>query len=1071
MQYSPTALTLTALTHLQYSSYSIHLQHSTTVFTYGSTHLQHSPTATSPTALTLQHSPAALTYSTPYSTHTSTPHGRNGGTRRWPSHSPPLQLAHVWVQRSPTALACGTLTYSTHLQYSPAAVFTCSTHLQHSTYSTQPTALTYIHGNYCAQPQHCTLQRAPRCLALPCGFGTAFGCGSLYSAPHRKRRTGTGNGTGTLAPRLPPRAPRCLAPVRVWHSLWLRKPLFRTAPQPPHRHRQRHRHAGPALAAPRPPLPCSRAGLAQPLAAEAFIPHRTATAAPAPATAPARWPRACRPAPPVALLPCGFGTAFGCGSLYSAPHRNRTAPAPATAPARWPRACRPAPHIALLPCGFGTAFGCGSLYSAPHRNRTAPATVATGTGALASALAAPLPPLLPCGFGTAFGCGSLYSAPHRNRRTGTGNGTGTLAPRLPPRAPRCLKLPPRVWHSLWLRKPLFRTAPQPPHRHRQRHRHAGPALAAPRPPLPCSRAGLAQPLAAEAFIPHRTATAPHRHRQRHRHAGPALAAPRPPLPCSRAGLAQPLAAEAFIPHRSRHRTGTGNGTGTLAPRLPPRAPRCLAPVRVWHSLWLRKPLFRTAPQPPHRHRQRHRHAGPALAAPRPPLPCSRAGLAQPLAAEAFIPHRTATATAPAHGNGTGTLAPRLPPRAPRCLAPVRVWHSLWLRKPLLRTAPQPQPHRHRQRHRHAGPALAAPRPPLPCSRAGLAQPLAAEAFIPHRNGTATVAQARAPASPHRCNLLPCGFGTAFGCGSLHSATVRQRLHRHGPCLSPTLPCSRAGLAQPLAAEAFIPHRTATAPAPATAPARARWPGACRPAPPVALLPCGFGTAFGCGSLHSAPHRNRTGTGNGTGTLAPRLLPAPPVALLPCGFGTAFGCGSLYSAPQRYGGQRWHRHWPCLSPRCLAPVWVWQAQPLAAEAFIPYRNGTTVQRSTVAQALRHWPGLSPRCLAPVWVWHSLWLRKPLSRTATVQRYNGQRWHRHRPCLSPRCLAPVWVWHSLCLRKPLFRTATVCTFFPLAISQDLFPLTCHVHFQCPPFYISTHISRVRLPSPSAQSCEPR
>ena len=57
--------------------------------------------------------------------------------------------------------------------------------------------------------------------------------------------------------------------------------------------------------------------LALPLAAEAFILHCTATVALAPATALAHWPRA-------TPLPCprGFGTAFGCGSLYSAPHCN-----------------------------------------------------------------------------------------------------------------------------------------------------------------------------------------------------------------------------------------------------------------------------------------------------------------------------------------------------------------------------------------------------------------------------------------------------------------------------------------------------------------------------------------------------------------------------------------------------------------------------------------------------------------------------------------------------------------------------------------------------------------------------
>ena len=86
-------------------------------------------------------------------------------------------------------------------------------------------------------------------------------------------------------------------------------------------------------------------------------------------------------------------------------------------------------------------------------------------------------------------------------------------------------------------------------------------------------------------------------------------------------------------------------------------------TRLQHSLAALTYSTRTAPQPPHRHRQRHRHAGPALAAPRPPLPCPRGfGTAFGCGSLYSAPHRN-------RRTGTGTLAPRLPPRAPRCLAP------------------------------------------------------------------------------------------------------------------------------------------------------------------------------------------------------------------------------------------------------------------------------------------------------------------------------------------------------------------------------------------------------------------
>ena len=72
-----------------------------------------------------------------------------------------------------------------------------------------------------------------------------------------------------------------------------------------------------------------------------------------------------------------------------------------------------------------------------------------------------------------------------------------------------------------------------------------------------------------------------------------------------------------------------------------------------------------------------------------------------------------------------------------------------------------------QRHRHAGPALAAPRPPLPCPR---------------------------------------GFGTAFGCGSLYSAPQPQP-HRNGtgniPKLGPTENRQKRVPAQSVASVDFL----------------------------------------------------------------------------------------------------------------------------------------------------------------------------------------------------------------------------------------------------------------------------
>ena len=93
------------------------------------------------------------------------------------------------------------------------------------------------------------------------------------------------------------------------------------------------------------------------------------------------------------------------------------------------------------------------------------------------------------------------------------------------------------------------------------------------------------------------------------------------------GFAQPLAAEAFTLRRNRTGgTGTGPATLTVANRTGGSRPGpALSPVAwlpwVWRSVWLRKPVLRTAAAP----------AAPALA---PPL---RVGLAQLLVAQACIP--------------------------------------------------------------------------------------------------------------------------------------------------------------------------------------------------------------------------------------------------------------------------------------------------------------------------------------------------------------------------------------------------------------------------------------------------
>ena len=133
-----------------------------------------------------------------------------------------LHLQSTHLQHSPTALTYSTrlqhslaaLTYSTHSQHSPTAL-TYSTRLQHS-----PTALTFTQHSptVLAYSIH-HLQHSPTALAATAATATA-------TAPARW-------------PRACRPAPPVALPPRVWHSLWLRKPLFRTALQRRHRHRQR----------------------------------------------------------------------------------------------------------------------------------------------------------------------------------------------------------------------------------------------------------------------------------------------------------------------------------------------------------------------------------------------------------------------------------------------------------------------------------------------------------------------------------------------------------------------------------------------------------------------------------------------------------------------------------------------------------------------------------------------------------------------------------------------------------------------------------------------------------------
>ena len=83
--------------------------------------------------------------------------------------------------------------------------------------------------------------------------------------------------------------------------------------------------------------------------------------------------------------------------------------------------------------------------------------------------------------------------------------------------------------------------------------------------------------------------------------------------------------------------------------------------------------------------------------------------------------------------------------------------------------------------------------------------------------------------------------------------------------------------------------------------------------------------------------------------APAALAPPLPAVLPCGFGTAFGGGNLYAAPQPHQRQRLYfapqphcrqQHWPDHSPDfipiSLLPVGL--ARPLAAEALSNSREG-------------------------------------------------------------------------------------------------------------------------------------
>ena len=203
-------------------------------------------------------------------------------------------------------------------------------------------------------------------------------------------------------------------------------------------------------------------------------------------------------------------------------------------------------------------------------------------------------------------------------------------------------------------------------------------------------------------------------------------------------------------------------------------------------------------------------------------------------------------------------------------------------------------------------------------------------------------------------LLPCVFGEAF-C----TASQPHLRYWHWP-RNPPLPFARVGLAQPLAAEAFIPHRNHT---------YGTDTGAATPT--RCLAPVWVWQSLWLQILFSAPHRT-SGTSSGP-AIHPRCF-AP--VLVYCQFGTAFGGGSLYSAPQPH---RRHWDWPA------TPVWV-RHSPWLQKPLFP-----------------HWPRQSRVDLAQPF----LWLRMHLIHTATA--------------LGASALARL-VWHSLWPRKPLFSTAT-------------------------------------------------
>lgn len=267
-----------------------------------------------------------------------------------------------------TAFGCGSLHSALHSTALASQPHSCR-RLCYCVVLAQPLAAEGFHRT--APDPHCTV--VPPTLMhrslLLCGFSIAFGCGSIYSAPHRTALCST--------PHLPP-------PSLLNRSLFLRglSTAYGRLYSAPHPHRTclhapsckghsscvglaqplpvnaftlhctaRHwLHTAPASHARSSITPCTCVGLAQPLAVEAFIPHRTA---------PGRH-RTFLPPPLLhrSLLLCEFNTAFACGSRYS--HRIGFTPAFHLL------------YVSLPLCWFSAAFGCGSLRSALHRTGLAP---------------------------------------------------------------------------------------------------------------------------------------------------------------------------------------------------------------------------------------------------------------------------------------------------------------------------------------------------------------------------------------------------------------------------------------------------------------------------------------------------------------------------------------------------------------------------------------------------------------------------------------------------------------------------------------------------------------------------